>query len=171
MSAQKPPPPQDQRPSPLKRPRSPSPAAEASSKKPAPSFPAVAQAKSQTLKFTISGPAARFQYLRIRITHARPGNATALNELHFRSAINHALRETFGLIGASHHVDLLKFDAARQEGLVRTPYASCPTLRAALTLMREYQNNELRADVLDSSPFLFSIAHNSRVWKPVQERK
>ncbi|KAJ3162908.1 Ribonuclease P protein subunit p14 [Geranomyces variabilis] len=168
-SAHKPPPQEQQRPSPLKRPRSPSPA-DAPSKK-APNPAAVAPPKAQSLKFTISGAAARFQYLRIRITHACPGNATALSELHFRSAINHALRETFGLIGASHHVDLLNFDAATQEGLVRTPYASYPTLRAALTLMREYQNNELRADVLDSSPFLFSIAHNSRAWKPVEEQK
>ncbi|KAI8921366.1 hypothetical protein DFJ77DRAFT_449574 [Powellomyces hirtus] len=149
--------------SPAKRDRSPSqPSLDAThpSKKPLHATPTASKPPSGT-KFTVSG--FPFQYLRLRLVTA---DDHTFDELHFRNAINHALREAFGIVGAGHHVDLLKFDQSGQEGLIRTPYDSGPTLRAALTLLREYQSKELRIDVLDCSPYLFTVAHNSRNWAP-----
>ncbi|TPX68912.1 hypothetical protein SpCBS45565_g02855 [Spizellomyces sp. 'palustris'] len=68
-------------------------------------------------KITVAG--FPWQYLKIRLTTEPP---CALEQVHYRNAINHALQEAFGAVGAAHHVDLLDFEQDCQEGLIRTPY-------------------------------------------------
>ncbi|KAI8823772.1 uncharacterized protein EV422DRAFT_369401 [Fimicolochytrium jonesii] len=117
-----------------------------------------ARAGFRPSKLTISP--SPFAYLRLRFTSSDP--TYTVTPLHFRNAINHALREVFRIVGAAHHVDLLRYSESKRVGIIRTTYESVPTVRAALTLLSEYQGTEYRVDVLDCSPCLFSLAHSSQ---------
>ncbi|KAI9104678.1 hypothetical protein DFS34DRAFT_645377 [Phlyctochytrium arcticum] len=82
----------------------------------------------------------------------------------FRQAIHAALKDLFGIVGSSHTVDILKFVESKQWALIRTGYESLPALRMALTLMTSYNDLPCAFEVMASSPYLFSLAVDSRDW-------
>ncbi|KAJ3282335.1 tRNA pseudouridine synthase 1 [Borealophlyctis nickersoniae] len=83
------------------------------------SLPESTSATEGTTKITVSGSSSPWQYLRVRLIFVQPHE---LEELYFRPVITSALRETFGVVGCAHQVDVLNFEKASQEGILRVPY-------------------------------------------------
>jgi len=82
-----------------------------------------------------------------------------LTEAFFKNALHQALQQRFGLLYAHPHLDLVTYDEERMQGVVRCERWMKDKVNAAFTLMTLLPDDKTscRADVLSSSPFLFSL--------------
>lgn len=74
-----------------------------------------------------------------------------------KGAIVKSLKTVFGEIGGETELDLLKFDEARQKGILRVPIDFVVKTRAALTLIAEFQGIPAIFQVNNASPKLLSL--------------
>ncbi|XP_050071615.1 uncharacterized protein LOC126559490 [Anopheles maculipalpis] len=80
-----------------------------------------------------------------------------LSALYVKSTIDCALAKIFGEIGGQTEVDLLKFDEQRQRFILRVPKEFYVKLRAAITLIGDYQGVPCNFQVKKVSPVLFTL--------------
>uniref|UniRef100_A0A182XHE8 CHCH domain-containing protein n=1 Tax=Anopheles quadriannulatus TaxID=34691 RepID=A0A182XHE8_ANOQN len=76
-------------------------------------------------------------YLDVEIKLAEEPNQ--LSALYLKGSIERSLTKVFGEIGGQTEVDLLKFDAQRKRIILRVPKEFYVKLRAAITLIGEFQ--------------------------------
>lgn len=101
-------------------------------------------------------------YVYAKLSASFVGAAPGATEALFRGMINAALRELFGAIGGAVPLDVLQLSEAEGVGIVRVAAPDFGRLQAALTCMTEYDGHECRLQLLASSPFLSSLAADSR---------
>eukprot|EP00808_Paulinella_micropora_P003621 g41914.t1 len=102
-------------------------------------------------------------FLKVQIDLA---NGQALDAQLLQRLLTHAIKKMFGAMGAGLcEVDVLDLQSEQNTALVLTNRESLVKLWGALTLCTQYQETACRILVLDSSPYLFSLANPARLSK------
>ncbi|ORX61067.1 hypothetical protein BCR36DRAFT_401319 [Piromyces finnis] len=104
-----------------------------------------------------------FHYVKVNLEFESPRK---LSEGFFKKAITTALYEAFGNVGSGLAIDILEFDFENQISLLRIPNDYISVFGSALTLFHSFEKNPCRFNIISTSPFLISLAHNSRSWNP-----
>eukprot|EP00047_Mylnosiga_fluctuans_P007407 m.253152 g.253152 ORF g.253152 m.253152 type:complete len:117 (+) comp18165_c0_seq1:32-382(+) len=109
-------------------------------------------------KFNVS--ALPSYYLRVHIEFT--DKDVRLDATQLRTLCTAALTKLFGQIGAAAQVDVLGFDPASSEGVLRTTLRDAVRLQSALTLLPAYLDKPVRAVVRQQSSHLMDLALTSR---------
>ncbi|CAI2177269.1 14594_t:CDS:2 [Funneliformis geosporum] len=139
-------------------------------------------------KYTITTPI--WHYLKIKINFdPQTIPLPPISPLSLRTLFNHALTDSFGIIGSGIHIDILdwngEIDNSNYVGIIRVPKENMTTLWSALTLFSatldistgisistvdanlEENNINLKGisfQVLGNSPYLMGLINDSREW-------
>lgn len=103
--------------------------------------------------------ASEYHYLKIHLDFEE---AARLNDAHFKQLIISALKALHGEVGASLPFDVLKFDETSLSATLRVYSCGLVKLWSALTLFGSYYGKKCAFRVEQVSPFLLSLAGNSR---------
>ncbi|XP_043934731.1 ribonuclease P protein subunit p14 [Protopterus annectens] len=103
--------------------------------------------------------ASDYHYLKI---HLDCEEEVRLNDAHFKQLIISALKDLHGEVGASLPFDVLKFDEKSLSAILRVYSSGLVKLWSALTLLGSYHGKRCAFRVEQVSPFLLSLAGNSR---------
>lgn len=76
-----------------------------------------------------------------------------------------AVRQLLGIEGASHQVDILKYNSSERKFILRCDSDSYVRLRAALTLANQFEGQPCSYTVHKASPNLLSFSADSRTYK------
>ncbi|XP_028413284.1 ribonuclease P protein subunit p14-like [Dendronephthya gigantea] len=91
-----------------------------------------------------------------------------LEPVKLRSLIGTALKQLHGLVGASITVDVLKCEQSNGEIILRVKANNLVKVWSSLTLFSNYNGSECRFRVKQVSPYLMSLATDSRTWSPFE---
>ncbi|XP_052866301.1 ribonuclease P protein subunit p14 [Anopheles cruzii] len=80
-----------------------------------------------------------------------------LLSIYVKASVEQSLLKVFGEIGGQTVVDLLKFDAQRRRIILRVPKNFYVKLRAALTLIGEFQGVPCHFLVRKATPLLLTL--------------
>ncbi|RMX40771.1 hypothetical protein pdam_00021851 [Pocillopora damicornis] len=83
----------------------------------------------------------------------------------FKSILIQALDSLHGKVGSAIGVDIIKFEASSMEAILRVKESGLVKLWSALTLLSYYKDRRCAIYVIQVSPYLLSLAADSRQWK------
>lgn len=88
-----------------------------------------------------------------------------LNTFNFRALIMSACKDVFGLTGVNAlEPDIYAWDPETNTGIITCHVDAYVGLRAALTLIGNYDKKQIRITVAQSSPDMSTLAADSRDW-------
>uniref|UniRef100_A0A182K2T4 Uncharacterized protein n=1 Tax=Anopheles christyi TaxID=43041 RepID=A0A182K2T4_9DIPT len=96
-------------------------------------------------------------YLYFDVEIKLAGNPNQLSALYLKASIDKSLTKVFGEIGGQTEVDLLKFDQKRRRIILRVPKEFYVKLRAAITLIGEFQGVPCYFQVKKVSALLLTL--------------
>ena len=105
-------------------------------------------------------PQSRFWYLRTQLEFEEEG--VEVDNVTVRTMIIKALTSLHGEVGSSIQVDVLKHEVATGVSILRVATESVVKLWSSLTLLGEYDGHRSRFLIKQCSPFLMSLAIDSR---------
>lgn len=85
-----------------------------------------------------------------------------LSQSEAESMLMTALRQTYGAVGSAFDFLIINFDKTKNTMILRCDKKNSLQIQTASTLLTEHQNRMCRIEILLSSPFLVSLANNSR---------
>ncbi|XP_046847136.1 ribonuclease P protein subunit p14-like [Xenia sp. Carnegie-2017] len=93
-------------------------------------------------------------------------NTIILEPVQLKSFIVSAVKQLHGSVGSSTVIDILKVDKRNGEIILRVKSSNLVKLWSSLTLINKYNDNACRFNVQQVSPYLMSLARDSRTWVP-----
>ncbi|CAL8462872.1 g2406 [Coccomyxa elongata] len=100
----------------------------------------------------------------LRIFTCFEGAEIKLSSTLVRSAIQQSLREVFGVIGGAINFDVLEVKEETKQAFLKVDRRDLQTLRVAITLLTSYDGTTCHFQVEATSPFLASLAKDSRAF-------
>ncbi|XP_058959662.1 ribonuclease P protein subunit p14-like [Pocillopora verrucosa] len=110
---------------------------------------------------------AQFFYLKLKIDISKEVDETPveIDIVTFKSILIQALDSLHGKVGSAIGVDIIKFEASSMEAILRVKESGLVKLWSALTLLSYYKDRRCAIYVIQVSPYLLSLAADSRQWK------
>ncbi|RZF44556.1 hypothetical protein LSTR_LSTR001314 [Laodelphax striatellus] len=103
-----------------------------------------------------------FCYLDITLDLAVEKSISAVS---FKGHVIKCVKNVFGEFGASHKIDVLKYDLINRSAIIRCPSTFYVKLLSALTLSGEFEGLACCYRLNRSSPYLLSLLSNSRTYE------
>ena len=110
-----------------------------------------------------------YYYLKCVLEKEEDGNIKCiiLEDMKLKILIVNALQQLHGLVGAAIKVDVLKCDQKNGEIILRVNACNLVKLWSSLTILNNYNGTHCRCNIKQVSPYLMSLAADSRAWSPV----
>ena len=108
----------------------------------------------------------QYMYFKIQIVFENP--MPDFSAVQLKALILNSVGELFGEVGRSSvHCDVLTFDVANSEAVLRSPHSEASKLWSALTLCGYYADQNCAIHILQVSSHLMGLACNSRTYKHI----
>jgi RNase P/RNase MRP subunit POP5 len=85
------------------------------------------------------------------------GGSIPSEGLGVQMAIMQSLRVLYGQAGAADAIEILAYSASAREALIAVPSRAATRVRNAITILSEWELAPMRAQVIQSSPYLLSM--------------